>query len=244
MSEQDDLLRKLRETISEQGIESLHLLEELIPLEEQMEYFRYFDKLRREDAPFVRDSEVNILFSPDEPYERKKRSLSLLASIPDVKAYRSIETYHSSPQEPELKNWSAMALVSSRIILNFEFLGQQQIYISSGLGGQDKKLRFFVLFTTANREPFTDLQKEMVEREFRFQMHQVEVEIEKLEVFDNYFTMLLLMPMDKEVRSYFNAAIEECNQYGNFLDTRFVFTNTKILSEKEITALLSKKSKD
>ena len=63
MSQQDDLLKNLRQTLSEQGIESFHVLEDLVPIEEQMEYFRYFDRLRRENTPFVRDEEIAILFS-------------------------------------------------------------------------------------------------------------------------------------------------------------------------------------
>ena len=66
MSGEDDLLAKLRETLNEQGIDSFHILEELIPIEEQMEYFRFFDRLRKENNPFVRDEEVAILFSPDQ----------------------------------------------------------------------------------------------------------------------------------------------------------------------------------
>lgn len=241
MSEQDDLLAKLRQTLNEQGIDSFHILEDLVPIEEQMEYFRYFERLRRENAPFVRDEEVAVLFSPDEPVERKKRSLSLLASIPDVGAYRSIETYHSSPLEAELLNWSSMALVSSRIILSSDLSGQQQIYISSGLGGQDKKLRFFALFTTTERAPFTDLQREIVEREFTFQLQQADVNMEKFDVKENYFTILLLFPFEKDVKTILNAAVTECNQYGNFLDSRFLFTNVKVLTEIEIENLLKKK---
>ena len=66
MSGQDDLLGKLRQTLNEQGIDSFHILEDLVPIEEQMDYFRYFDRLRRENNPFVRDEEVAVLFSPDE----------------------------------------------------------------------------------------------------------------------------------------------------------------------------------
>jgi hypothetical protein len=163
-----------------------------------------------------------------------------LASVPDIGAYRSIETYHSSPLEPELKNWSAMALVSSRIVLSSDLSGHQQIYISSGLGGHEKKLRFFALFTTADRKPFTDLQKEIVEREFRFQLEMSDIEIEKFEIHDNYFTLLILFPFEIDVKSILDAAISECNQYGNFLDERYLFTNLKILSEQEIERLLSK----
>ncbi len=241
MSDQDDLLAKLRQTLNEQGIDSFHILEDLVPIEEQMEYFRYFDRLRRENSPFVRDDEVAILFAPEVSIERKKRSLTLLASIPDVGAYRSIETYHSSPLEPELLHWSSMALVSSRIVLSSDLSGHQQVYISSGLGGQDKKLRFFSLFTTHDRQHFTNLQKEMVEREFTFQLQKAEVIIEKFEIRENYFTILMLFPFDKDVKSSLNAAVTECNQYGNFLDAKFLFTNVKVLSEKEIENILQKK---
>lgn len=241
MSGQDDLLAKLRQTLNEQGIDSFHILEELVPIEEQMAYFRYFDRLRRENSPFVRDEEVSVLFSPDETIERKKRSLTLLASIPDVGAYRSIETYHSSPQEPELFNWSAMALVSSRIVLSSDLSGQQQVYISSGLGGHDRKLRFFALFTTRERQILTDLQREIVEREFIFQLQKAEVVIEQFDIKENYFTILMLFPFEKDIKSNLNAAVTECNQYGNFLETRFLFTNVKVLSEKEIDKLLEKK---
>src|SRR5690554_7370261 len=206
-----------------------------------MEYFRYFDKLRRENNTFNRDEEVSILFSPDESIERKKRSLSLLASIPDVGAYRSIETYHSSPLEPELSHWSSMALVSSRIILSSELSGQQQVYISSGLGGHDKKLRFFSLFTTIERKDLTDLQKEIVEREFTFHLKKAEVVIEKFEIKNNYFTILMLFSFDEDIKSKLNSAVQECNQFGNFLEPKFLFTNVKILNEKEIEALLKKK---
>ena len=241
MSQQDDLLKNLRQTLSEQGIESFHVLEDLVPIEEQMEYFRYFDRLRRENSPFVRDEEIALLFSPDASVERKKKSLSRLASIPDVGAYRAIETYHSSPLEKELFNWSSMSLVGSRIILSSDLSGRQQIYVSSGLGGYERKLRFFALFTSNDRQVFTDLQKEIVDREFRFQLKKAEVEIEKFEIKDNYFTLLMLFPIDTDVRTSINEAVNEINQYGNFLDPKFLFTNVKILDESEIEKLLEKK---
>lgn len=241
MSENYDLLRKLQETINAQGIDSFHMLEDSVPIEEQMEYFRYFERLRIEKIPFKRDNEIDILFSSDATVERKKQSLSLLASIPDVTAYRSIETYQSSPLEPELSNWSSMALISSRIVLSPDLSGQQQIYVSSGLGGMDKKLRFFALFTTTERNPFTELQKEIVEREFRFQLEQNDVEIEKFDIHDNFFTILLLLPIDKDIQTNLRDAINECNQYGSFLETKFLLTNTKIFSETEINTLLKRK---
>ena len=166
MGGQDDLLAKLRETLEQQGIDSFHILEDLVPVEVQMEYFRYFERLRRENEPFMRDEEVSLLFSPDASVERKKRSLTLLASIPDVSAYAPSETYHSSPPEPELARWSSMALVSSRIILSPTFLGGNRSTFRPAWAVM-AEARFFAVLTTTERQPFTDLQRDC-KREFTF----------------------------------------------------------------------------
>ena len=238
MKNWNKILDKFRTTINNRGIDSFHVLEELVPIEEQMEFFKFFDDLKLKGTKFVRDSEIEMLFSPDVSVERKKESLVLLSSIPDVKAYRALETYQSSPLEPELKNWSSIALLGSRIGLNRDLLGKPQIYISSGLGGHDKKMRFFTLFITREHENFTEVQKELVEREFKFQLEGGDVEIEKFEIKNNYFTILFLFPFKTDVRAILQSAIEECNQYGNFLDDKFLFTNVKVFSDEEIQKLL------
>ncbi|HHW81510.1 MAG TPA: hypothetical protein GX746_07450 [Bacteroidales bacterium] len=238
MKNWNKILDKFRTTINNRGIDSFHVLEELVPIEEQMEFFKFFDDLKLKGTKFVRDSEIEMLFSPDVSVERKKESLVLLSSIPDVKAYRALETYQSSPLEPELKNWSSIALLGSRIGLNRDLLGKPQIYISSGLGGHDKKMRFFTLFITREHENFTEVQKELVEREFKFQLEGEDVEIETFEIKNNYFTILFLFPFKTDVRAILQSAIEECNQYGNFLDDKFLFTNVKVFSDEEIQKLL------
>ena len=238
MKNWNKILDKFRTTINNRGIDSFHVLEELVPIEEQMEFFKFFDDLKLKGTKFVRDSEIEMLFSPDVSVERKKESLVLLSSIPDVKAYRALETYQSSPLEPELKNWSSIALLGSRIGLNRDLLGKPQIYISSGLGGHDKKMRFFTLFITREHENFTEVQKELVEREFKFQLEGEDVEIETFEIKNNYFTILFLFPFKTDVRAILQSAIEECNQYGNFLDNKFLFTNVKVFSDEEIQKLL------
>lgn len=237
------ILDRLRTTINNQGIDSFHVLEELVPIEEQMEYFKYFDELKEKGRKFVPESEIEMLFSPDVTIERKKECIALLSSIPDVKAYRALETYQSDPLEPELKNWSSIALLGSRIGLDSDLSGKPQIYISTGLGGHDKKLRFYTLFTSSTREDFTDLQKQIVEREFRFQLESEDIDIEAFEIEKNFFTILLLFPFKIDVRAILQSAAEECNQYGNFLDERFLFTNVKVFSESEIQDFLNKQQK-
>lgn len=243
MKKWNDILKKLRATINNQGIDSFHILEELVPLEEQAEFFKYFDDLKSKNTSFERDVEIELLFSPDVSIERKKKSLVLLSSTPDVKAYRAIETYQSSPLEPELKNWASMAFVGSRITLDSDLSGQPQVYISSGLGGHNKKLRFFSIFSPSTHKSFTDLQKQIIEREFRFQLEKAGVDIEAFNIKDNYFTILLLFPFKTDMKIILQSIIEECNQYGNFLDEKFLFTNVKVFSDEEIQKLLDDNQK-
>lgn len=240
MKKWNNILNKLRSTINKQGVDTFHILEEQIPIEEQMEYFTYFDDLRAQKTRFDVDTEMKYLFLPDVSIERRKRAITLLSSIPDVRAYRALETYHSSPLEPELKNWASIALLGSRIGLNSDLLGTPQVYISSGLGGHEKKLRFFTLFISNTKEDFTNYQKELIEREFRFQLEGAGVEIEKFDIESNYFSIVLLFPFKTDVRAVIQSAIEECNQLGNFIDDKFLFTNAKVFSEKEIQQLLDK----
>lgn len=226
--------------LAKQGVDSFHLLEEHVPIEEQMEYFRFFDRVRKEGMPFDRDEEIVILYSPNQTIHRKKRSLIRLSTLPEVKAYRAIETYHSSPHDPELVNWAAMALVGSKVILSSTLSGEQQIYVSSGLGGLDKRLRFFALFATQDRSALSEVQRELVEREFRFQLQQAEIEIEDFTIAENYFTLVMLFPLEADPKVIINTAIDEINQLGNFLDNKFLFTNIKILNEEEIQQLLER----
>ncbi len=241
MSRDEDLLRNLRQMIKDQGIESFHLLEDLVPIEEQMEFFRESDRFRKEKSAFDRDEEIVILFSSNQPISRKKISLIRLSSVPEVSAYRAIETYHSSPQEAELLNWSSMALVGSRIILSSSLSGQQQVYISSGLGGIGKKLRFFGVFTSSDFTPFTDLQREIIDREFRFQFGQNEIDVESFEIVDNYFSILMLFPIEVDAKNIIMSILDEVNQYGDFVDNKYLFTNVKLLDEHEIQLLIEKK---
>lgn len=238
MNKEEDLLKNLRDIIKEQGIESFHLLEDLVPIEEQMDYFRHYDRVRNDSDKFDIDEEIVVLFSPNQTYQRKKDSLLRLASMPDVRAYRAIETYHSSPLEAELANWSSMSLLGSKILLSSNLSGQQQIYISSGLGGLENKLRFFGLFATKDRSGLTLLQREIIDREFRFQFEQANITIETFEIKENYFTIVMLFPIDSDAKIVINTTIEEINQYGNFLDTRYLFTNVRILSTQQIQDIL------
>ncbi|MBP1619129.1 MAG: hypothetical protein H6Q14_2956 [Bacteroidetes bacterium] len=234
MKRKDVIFNRLVD-LTKENKSHLHILEETIPVNEQFEYFNFSKKLREdEDEHINRNYLISLLFTPELSILEKKKCLSLLAGIPDVAAYRAIETYHSSPLEQELANWSAMALVESRILLNTDLTGEQQIFVSTGLGGHNGKLRYFFVVASKNNLPYTTLQNEIIEREFRFQFNLSGIEIEKEEKEAHYVTYLVLADLAIDIKDVVDATIKECNQYGNFIRPESMITNTKILSKEEI----------
>ena len=134
MDKFDKILSQLRDSSGEMK-SNMHMLNEIVPVEEQMKYFQYSKYIQSQDANMQPDRNYMIgrLFSPGINIEDKRYYLSALAAIADVAAYRAIETYHSSPLESELSNWSALALAESKILLDADLSGEKQFFVSTGL---------------------------------------------------------------------------------------------------------------
>lgn len=236
----DEILEQLRKEYGNVEDGNLHIIEEIIPVEEQMNYFDWSKKVRSSHDIEHKTYWISLLFTPEIDIQRKRDSLSILAGLTDISSYRAIETYHSSPLEPELANWSAMALMESKILISSDLSGEKQILISTGLGGSDQKLRFFSVLATSNREDFTPLQKEMLTREFNFQFEKHKIKIEEFTFQGNFLKMRILSSIENSLKNVFNIVVEECNQYGNFIDEKYLLTNVRIFDNNEISRLLDK----
>ena len=140
--------------------------------------------------------------------------------------------------DPELTDWAYMALMESRIMLESELSEEKQIYISTGLGGKGRKLRFYLLLQTNENKPFLDYQRNVIEREFAFAMRNADCDIERLTVHETYADLLALMPIRTDIKQLIEHIIEECNQYGDFLSKSFTVTNVKELNDEEIARII------
>ena len=238
MDDFDSIINQLKDSSGELK-HNLHVLEEIIPIEEQMRYFEYSKRIRAEHEYVNRDYLIARLFSPDvDEIEDKRYCLSMLAGLIDIAAYRCIETYHSSPLEPELANWSALALMESRILLDSDLSGEKQFLVSTGLGGMKGMLRFFVVVATKNRTDFTELQYEVVNREFNFGFNHENIVIEDFSIKNNYFKIILLSGLNHDLKVIIRDIVAECNELGDFLDSKFLLTNVRLFQDSEIEKLL------
>ena len=243
MKEEGDVFKKFRDSFSKMD-GHFHILGQRVPVELQMEYFKYSDQVRKEKAKTDLNDMDYIAFreslsNPESTTDYKKYILSMLATSREVKAYRMLEDYVQHPDE-DVSDWAYMALMESRIALESELSDEKQIYISTGLGGKGEKLRFYVLMLSRDRVPFQEYQRKVIEREFAYFLPKADCEIERLTIGEQYVELVFLIPVRANIKLTLDKVINECNQYGDFLSDRFTITNVKELTGQEVTDIINK----
>jgi len=245
MKEQDDALRRFYDSFRKMK-GRLHILEHRVPVEEQMRYFRYSNRIRKEKHE-VKDDDCELyetgLYSEELPNDEKKKILSILASSKQVWAYRLLESYVQQPSE-ELVGWAYMALMESRISIESELSDERQIYVSTGLGGRGEKLRFYILVISSGGASFLDYQRGVVRSELEYVFSKNDCDIERLTVEDRYVELVALIPVSVDIRGALENAISECNLYGRFLSEVFTITNVKEFSREDVAKILERYGND
>jgi len=239
MRDNENLYDKLKELIGKDP-GSFSIMEDTIDVDLQVEYFEFSKKVSQEyDSEWALD-QSELLSDPDFPRESKKMLLARLATIEDVSAYRAIESFTRDPDE-DLRDWSLLALQESRMHLESHLLEESQIFISTGLGGKENKLRYFVVLLARSRKEFTDFQVQIIKKEFSYVMRKYDVEIEEFDASGYLATFLLLLPIQHSVKQVFSEGIMECNQFGDFLRDNCIVTNVKKLTFEEVVDFIEQK---
>lgn len=238
MDNNDNILQRIREILGGSA-SNFSILEHQVDVKVQMEYFE-FSKNHPPDTDFdILAEREHSLYSDEIENEDKKALLVSYASIEKPEAYRILERF-SSKAPTELKDWALMALQESRMLLETRLLDEQQVFISTGLGGKGGKLRYFVVIFSSNNQEYTPTQQRLIKSEFEFNLKRFHSEIEEIKFFSSYATIISLVPLSVHVKKPFETAIEECNSLGEFIQAGFLITNVKVLDDKEITDLVNK----
>ncbi len=219
---------------------NLNILEEKIDIAVQMKYFEFSRKLRKRNVLDEFFENRDELFQPETEEKRKKQILAALAAVDDVQAFRTVEKFVGQQKESDLKDWAILALQESRMLMQSSLLDEQQVFISTGLGGKGQKLRYCVVFINQKREEMlSSTQQKLVKDELIFSLKKEDGEFEVISFFEGFSTSLVLLPLTADLKTIFRNVIEECNQYGNFLQEDMVVTNVKDLSRSDIIQLLN-----
>jgi hypothetical protein len=241
MEEHENLYEKIREILG--GTPgTLKILEQKIDMDLQMEYYDCSIRVREEKSEEWALEHMQCLSEPGYSVDVKKEILARMASIESVECFRAIEAYLVHALEP-LLSWSVLALNESRMLLESKIMDENQVFISTGLGGKDEKLRYFVVLMSRAKIELTSSQQMVIKNEFEFILKKFEAVIEESNFSGYLATILLLLPMNHSLKSVFKEAIDECNRYGDFLNDDFIVTNVRILSFGEIEEFLERRNK-
>lgn len=239
--EEDNIYKRLQEAISALP-ENFSVLEEQVDVELQMEYFNYSRDLKHKLSDQVILEHQTDLFDPAVSVDEKKNLLVLLASQDKVESFRSIEKYTQNP-DPELRAWSILALQESRMVIQSSLMDEQQVYISTGLGGKGQKLRYFTTFIgNEGIIEYSEVQRKVIKTELEMTMKKVDGILEEIDFQDNLAVAVLLLPVKSDIQTIFSEIINECNLYGDFIRQDIIITNVKKMNFDEIKKFINRSS--
>jgi hypothetical protein len=218
--------------------DNFSILEEQIDIEVQMKYFEFAKEVRSRNLITECFESREQLYLPDVSLERKREILLSIATIDDVKAFRAIEKFVGMA-EGEIKQWAVLAFQESRMLIQSSLLDEQMVFISTGLGGKGQKLRYYVVFINKNQGIILNkTQQKLLKDEVVFELNKHDGEFESMDFSEGFSTVLAMLPLQSDLKTIFRNIIDECNQYGNFIDDDMIVTNVKVMSRNEILEML------
>lgn len=242
--DEGQIMNKIQEMMANKP-EQFAIVEEQIDVEIQLDYFKTSQEQKVEEEGNEEPVEIKCrdLNNEEISIEEKRKLIVQLASMEEVEAFRCLESY-AKIAPPQLKDWMTLALRESKLVLESSLLDQKQILISTGLGGKGNKLRYFIVLINNEKQPFTDTQKTVIGNEIEFALKNSEGELESLTFEKFYSIILLLLPLSRSLKEMLDSAVNECNQYGDFLMENFLVTNVKKLTTDEIDDFIEKASEE
>lgn len=236
----DSIQDNLKDLLDKTG-GKFNVFEEQIDVNMQVEFFERANKDLEEKTELGDfDNISKELFRKDVSVDLKKKLLVQLSNSKEVEHYRLIEKFLKTAKL-DLRSWAILALQHARISLESDLLDEQQVFISTGLGGKGDNLRYFFVVKLKGDKTFSSSQIQIIKNEFDIQFKKNNSVIEKIDFFNNIFTLLALIPISLPISDVIAESISESNNFGSFLHDQYLVTNVKILNADEIDMYFKKK---
>ncbi len=215
-------------------LKNVRVIEAIIDPEVQLEYIDLSAKLRKEHVDNQNViGESDLIFDEDTSIAKKKRLLTLMSKIDDVTILRKIEKYLQDPDD-ELEDWAKLAHQESLMLIQSSLLEEEQILISTGLGGKGNKWRFFIIIRNNNDENFKEFEKEALTKEIKYTFKNFDVDVETLKFGDFFLTLTALFPLDFDViENSLKKLFSEAQNIGIELSDKYIVTNVKTIPVEE-----------
>jgi hypothetical protein len=127
------------------------------------------------------------------------------------------------------------------MVIQSSLMDEQQVYISTGLGGKEQKLRYFVVFICSeNIQEYSAVQRKVIHNELEYGIKNNNGILEEISFEKDLAIALLLLPVKSDIQGVFSSIINECNQYGDFVRPDIIITNVKRMSVDEIRRFINR----
>lgn len=242
MNDQEKMLNKMRE-IALLNPENIRIIEASVDSEIQLEFFEKLQSVRNPSNKDI-DTKVSLenLNNQSTSIIQKKEILVNLACIGDVETYRMIEEYLKNP-DPAIKSWTYLAYQQARMFLESNLTDESKIYIASGLGGKDHRLRYIFAFASKNKS-INKSQKNIINGEIEYSIKKNDGLVEELIYKKNFVICTALVAIHVNLVEMIQDIITEINQYGDFLKENVFLTNEKKISETDLINIFNKDKPD
>jgi hypothetical protein len=168
-----------------------------------------------------------------------KMELVRLAAEGSIEAYRKIERLLEAGKfEREAKDFAAIALNFCRFSIENDFLDESSVMISSGLGGDGKRLRSFLALTSDQEITLDKL--EYIKKCWSGVATSKDSILEEIEHHGFYISLMLLCSMDYAIGDIIDEGLAECD----FLNSDYYLTNVEIPTDSRIRDWLDGKLDD
>lgn len=214
------------------------ILEQGIDIQTQKEYINYSSTFDRGELTEKETLGLSIiLFDKDAPLDKKKWSLTLLAHLGTIEAFRQIEKYNNHPDN-EIRQWTLLSLQECKMFLESSLLDESIGFISSGLGGLDNRLRYYFLVLPLTDRLFTNSEKDIIRNEFSLVCKDLNSIMEIIDLSDTFVGLTVQVPLDVAVGMLIENRIKKCNELGDFIFEHYYTTNQNIPKQSEISDII------
>jgi hypothetical protein len=227
-----------QKVVRENGGE-VQIMEREVGLDTQMAYMRMSKEVKSNLEPNKVMAGRFELWDENSSRKSKRRRLASLASLGSPDAIRTLQKYYETPDR-NLEEWTYLALQECKLVFQATMLDHPPMFISTGLGGSDQKLRFFGAFFSQDGKPFEETRQRVISGEVEYMFEKFEGKLEFIAFSGQFVTFWGLVPIDVSLNEKVKAAIEESNFLGAGLRKDFVLTNVKKLTFHELGEILTK----
>jgi hypothetical protein len=127
------------------------------------------------------------------------------------------------------------------MVIQSSLMDEQQVYISTGLGGKEQKLRYFVVFIcNESVDEYSSVQRKLIKTELEYALTHNNGILEEISFEKDLAIAILLLPVKSDIQGVFSSVINECNQYGDFVRQDIIITNVKRMSVNEIRRFINR----